>query len=508
MAQAAVPSDVLVKGALVMPEEVYRAVLTIPEETLPSQALAEVLALQAQRFLLDSGYDLATVSGLFVDGRMVLEVHEGLLEKVVFRGRLTFNLMRFRLGLDLPRNVFNRPALERQIAALSERYGLAKPPTWQLQPSKRPTHRGPQVGAEDTRELLIGGQTLVQPQQDWELHVYFADPEWATGPGLDLRSGYFDGFEVGPNYQGANLFTTGDRWRVAATAGLGVRQDIAHNSFYPYPSRGFLEVQWFTPELAPTARMLFWARNETLNRQRRDLNLEASWSTATDVSANVFVKPTSGLSLMFGMGVEHLLVFGQRAPQGSPPSDLPAVTWWRGFIQLAAEAVFDDAEGRWDRRHALKIDGRLWTSTTDTQMGDLRASYQKVFAFGWHDLSFKGRGRWLTGDVPYPYEEPLGEYLRAVFGDIYTRAVVGARAEFRFSLTRDLYKVGLFADGAVYAERDPATGLSIPRYGVAVGPGFHALVEGMFQVDVNLSLGFLPPGRINLGLFVMLYKIY
>jgi hypothetical protein len=226
------------------------------------------------------------------------------------------------------------------------------------------------------------------------------------------------------------------------------------------------------------------------------------------VSANVFVKPLAGLSLMFGLGVEHLLVFGQRGPEGEPPPTLPMVTRWRGFVQLAAEAVFDDAEGRWDRRHALLIDGHVWTSTANTQMGDVRASYQKVFAFGWHDLWIKGRGRWLVGDVPYPYEEPLGEYLRAVFGNIYTRAVVGARAEFRFSLTRDLYKVGLFVDGATYAERDPITGLSIPRFGVAVGPGFHALVEGMFQVDVNVSLGFQPPGRFNLGLFVMLYKIY
>lgn len=125
-AWGAQPSDVEVRGALAMPEEVYRAVLLIPEETPPTEALAEVLAAQAQRFLRDSGFELAWVRGTFADGRMLLEVHEGLLEKIVFHGRLTFNLMRFRVALDLPRNVFNRPALERQITALSERFEIGR----------------------------------------------------------------------------------------------------------------------------------------------------------------------------------------------------------------------------------------------------------------------------------------------------------------------------------------------------------------------------------------------
>lgn len=515
---AAVPSEVQLRGALVMPEEVYRSVLRVPEGAPPSQALAEVLALQVERFLLESGYDLASVRGTVADGRMTLELHEGQLEKIVFRGRLTFNLMRFRLALDLPRDVFNRPALERQISSLARRYGLSQPPTWELIASQRLQHRGPQVGEEATQQLLIGGHSLVQPQQDWELHLFFADPEWSTGAGIDVRSSYFDGFELGPNYQGADLFLKGDRWRVAVTAGLGVRQDIINNAFYLYLSRGFLEAEWISPVLGPTTRMAFAARNETLNRQRRDLNLEHFWSTATELSSSVLFKPLPGQSVSFGLGVQHFFLFDPqsppggavRAPAASPvlPGPPPPITRWRGFAQLGGELVFDDAGGRWDRRHALTVDARLWSSTTGLLMSELRASYQQTFAFGWHDFSIKGRGRWLQGDVLFAYEEPLGEYLRGVFGDVYTRAVLGLRAEFRFSLTRDVYKVGLFIDAATYAQHDPSSGLIIPRFGAAVGPGFHALVAGMFQVDVNLSLGVLTQGRFNLGLFVMLYKIF
>lgn len=489
-----------------MPEEVYRAVLLIPEETPPTEALAEVLAAQAQRFLRDSGFELGWVRGSFADGHMLLEVHEGLLEKIVFHGRLTFNLMRFRVALDLPRNVFNRPALERQITALSERFGLRAPPRWELVPTQHLRHQGPQVG--ETKDLLIGGRELVLPQQDWELHLFFADPEWATGVGLDVRSGYFDGFEVGPNYQGADLLTRGDRWRVGLTAGLGVRQDIPNNAFYPYFSRGTGEALWMSPELAPKTRMLFVVKSELLNRQRRDLGLESYWSIGTDASANVFLRPIQPLSLTVGFGGQHFLVFGEQAPANAPRLEPRTLTRWRGFVQVGGELVFDEADGRWDRRHVVTLDARLWSSTERTQMGDVRASYQKVFAFGWHDLWLKARGRWLTGDVLFAFEEPVGEYLRAVFGDVWTRAVLGARGEFRFSLTRDLFKVGVFVDAATYAEHDDVTGVEVARFGAAFGPGFHTLVEGLFQVDVNASFGLLSTGRFNVGLFVFVYKIF
>lgn len=506
VAQAASNADVVVHGALAMPEEVYRAYLLIPEGTEPSPALAEVLAAQLQRFLRDSGYELAWTRGTFVDGKMVLELHEGLLEKIVFRGRLTFNLMRFRVALDLPRNVFNRPALERQIAELSERFGLEEPPRWELIPTQHLRHQGPQV--KQTKDLLIGGRELVLPQQDWELHLFFADPEWSTGPGIDVRSGYFDGFEVGPNYQGAGLLAQNDRWRVGLTAGLGVRQDMVNNAFYPYFSRGTAEALWMSPELAPKTRMLFAVKSELLNRQRRDLGLESYWSVGTDATAGVLIHPFQELSLTVGFGGQHFLVFGEQPGANLPPREPRTLTRWRGFVHAGGEYVFDEADGRWDRRHFVALDARLWASTGNTQMGDVRGAYQKIFALGWHDVVLKARGRWLTGDVLFAFEEPVGEYLRAVFGDVWTRAVFGLRGEFRFSLTRDLFKVGLFVDAASYAEHDDVTGLDVARFGTAFGPGFHTLVEGLFQVDVNVSFGVLSTGRANVGLFVFVYKIF
>lgn len=507
-ARAASQADVVIDGELVMSEEVYRTILTIPETPDPSQTLAEVLALQIDRFLQEAGYELAHVKGELIDGKMHLHIEEGLLEKIVFHGRLTFDLVRLRVALDLPRNVFNRPSLERQLARLSKEFHIDPPPRWELLPSTRMQHLGPQLGEAESKQLMVEGHPLVFAQSDWELHLYMPDPEWSTGPGLDVRSGYYDGFEVGPSYQGADSVFHGDRWRAALMAGIGVRQDMVQNYFYVYPSRAYAELMWFSPELAPKTRLQLWARSELLNRQRRDHNLEHYWSLASDVSANIVVRPSSELNVFAGFGGQHFFVFDQTAPANQPPNTDPQITRWRGNVELGIEQVWDEANGRWDRRHSFFLDGKLWYSTLNSQMLDLRALYQKVFPIGWHDFILKGRGRWIAGDVLYPFEEPLGEYLRGVFGDVWMRAAIGLRAEFRFSLTRDLYKVGLFVDTAAYGVKDPQGSAVIPGAGVAFGPGFYTLIASIFQLDMNLSFGVLSNGRFNVGLFVYLYKIF
>jgi hypothetical protein len=183
---------------------------------------------------------------------------------------------------------------------------------------------------------------------------------------------------------------------------------------------------------------------------------------------------------------------------------------WRGFVRAGIDVLFDVPNARWDRRHSLELEGRLFNNFIQfdrVTFGVVRLQYQKVFAFGWHDLWFKSRGAWLSGDVLYSFEEPLGEHLRAVFGDVFTRTVLSGRTEFRFSLTRDLFKLGVFADVAGYSQRE-ANGAQVPRVGVAFGPSFHALIEGMFQMDLAVSFGVLSTGRFNTGLYALLVKVF
>jgi hypothetical protein len=464
---------------------------------------------QTESFLHRAGYTLATVDGRVEGAFVVLTINEGLLEKVVFRGRLTFQMIRLKLALELPHEVFNKPYLEQRLSDLSKQLNI-DPPDFELMPTQLVQHVGPQVDSLGPLGT-IQGATLMRPQQEYELHVFFAERDWSTGPGLDIRVSYFDGLELGINYQGKSLLFDDDRWRVALMGGAGVRQAIPNKAYYVYPSRIFAEAQYFTPAIARIVRTFLWLDSEALARQRADLGFENYYSTDTQISANIQVQPQEAVNIFIGFGVQHFSIFGERAPAGSPAIDSVFDQRWRGFVRLGLDLVFDNGNDRWDRRHALSVEARLWSNFAQldkVNFTQVRLSYQKVVTFGWNDLILRANGTWLAGDVLFPFEQPLGENLHGVFGDVFVRTAGGGHGEFRLSLTRDLYKVGAFVEVAGYGQLDRVTGKQLPRFGTAFGPSFHALVEGMFQMDIAVSFGLLSTGRFNTGLYATLIKVF
>lgn len=499
---------IVVRGNLVLPDAVYRTVLGA-QAGPPTMALVDQLVDRTTAFLHDSGYRLAAVDGHIEGSTVVLTVNEGLLDRVVFRGRLTFQMIRLKLALDLPHEVYNGPHLAAQLVTLARQLGIDTP-SYELVPSAVVRHEGPQVDTLGPLGTIIG-VTLVKPRQQYELHVFFTEREWNVGFGFDVRTSYFDGLELGGNYQGRDLLFKDDRWRVALMGGAGLRRDIPTANFYVFPSRVFAEAQYFTPALARVVRSFLWLRSEGLARQRPELRLENVYSVNSELSANVQVQPLPELRLAVGFGVQHFYLAGEQAPAGDPPLPARVDQRWRGFVRLGVDVLFDDGYARWDRRHALELEGRLFTNLFEFETvnySEVRLVYQKVFALGWHDLWIRSRGVWLSGDVLYPFEEALGEHLRSVFGDVYTRAALGAKVEFRYSLTRDLFKLGAFLDGAAYSQRDALTGRGVPRFGLAAGPSFHALVVGMFQLDLAVSFGVLSTGRFNTGLYAVVVKVF
>jgi hypothetical protein len=501
-----------VQGNEVMPAEVYLAVLDVPEDAVADAQAAILVQGQLLNFLERSGYELASVQVGLKDGAVLVRIDEGHLEKIVFRGRFTFPMVRFKLALDLPHEVFNRPELVRQLKTLSTQLGILEP-TWELLPTETVKHEGPQVenlGAWAT----VRGLRLLHAQQPLELHLSFTEREWSTGPGLDIRISYFDGLELGVNYQGRSLFFNDDRWRVGVMGGAGLRQHVLDQSLYVFPSRLFAEVAWYTPALdeGKKVRPFLWLRGEGLARQRKDLRLENYDSTQVDISANVSVHPVEALDIFVGFGLDHSAVFWLQGVPGevTPAAPDPPMRY-RDFFQLRAEYVFHTGNARWDRRHAVWLDERLFAGLDRPEQptfNAMRVGYQKVFAFGWHDLWLKARGTWLAGDVLYIYEEPLGDHLRAVFGDIWVRTAASLHGEFRFSLTRDLFKLGVFLDAAAYGEIDRPTQVQTPKWGLAFGPSFNVLVEGMFQLDMAVSFGFVPVRSFANGVHATLIKVF
>lgn len=512
-----------IEGNEVLPDEVYYAVAQLPDDAKGTPQTAALVRGRVETFLHEAGYGLATVRTRLGDDGLHLIIDEGKLEKVVFVGRLTFQMVRLKVAFNLPRDVFNGPQIDRELRELAHQFHMDTP-AWELVPSQTVRHDGPQLSDELVGQINeLAGAPLLHDQEAYELHVVFAEREWSTGAGLDLRITYFDGLELGVNYQGKGLLLKDDRWRVALMGGAGLRQDIPTNSFYAYPSRLFAEAIWYAPTIDPKhlIRPFVWLKGEGLARQRKDLGLENYDSTNNELSVNLAIAPTEKLSLTAGFGVEHVYFFrpwqalaaGQTTLTPLPP-EFARPQRLRTFFALTGEYVFDGGNGRWDRRHAANVDLRFFANLNKPDQvayTQLRASWQYVHAFGWNDLWLWAKGTWLTGDVLFPFDEPLGEHLRGVFGDIFVHAAASAHAEYRFSLSRDLFKLGFFGDLAGYGELADRTVMKphqTLRLGTTFGPSFHVLVEGMFQLDMGLSFGFLSTGRFGTGVHAALIKVF
>jgi hypothetical protein len=532
-----------IHGNVVIARDVYLSILRLPDDEPWAEATARSARQQILDFLHSSGYDLASVNATVVPGGLDIDINEGRLEKVVFRGRLTFQTLRFKLALSVPFDVFNRPSLDRQMRELAA--DLRMPRVWyEVIDTEQVKHFGPQLenlGALGT----LQGLPLVQPQQPHELHVFFTEHEWDTGANLDIRSGSPDGLEGIVSYQGRDLGYEDDRFRVAASGGGFIRQTLSTGAYYATFTRAFGEIAWYTPPAFGSARLLVWLRSELLDRQRPDLNLEDYLGLTADGSFNLQLEPKRGLVFSFGIGADYDQLLGHPtlacmpsppppAPQqpcssavpvslitpGPPPDYIAAEGYhlW-AFGLLRADFIFDPENQRADRRHQLTLEGRYFLSVAEPQWSQTRLFYQKVFEFGWHDLWLHAAGNWDWGKVYFYREEPVsGRYLRGVFGAEFATRVAALSTEFRFSVTRDLYKISIFNDVAVWGHIDRSTSLQVPdtqqlRVGDSFGPGFHALIEGMFQLDMYLAFGYETavvgsPSDFNVGVVVNLQKVF
>src|SRR5256885_13734183 len=113
-------------GNVGLVEGVYRSVLDLPPSTKATRANAHAVATRLQRFLHDSGYVLAVVRARAQGEQIVVDIDEGRLDKIIFLGGGAFETLRLRLDLNLRDGVFNKPDLERQLAALAERLRLGE----------------------------------------------------------------------------------------------------------------------------------------------------------------------------------------------------------------------------------------------------------------------------------------------------------------------------------------------------------------------------------------------
>ena len=105
-----------------------------------------------------------------------------------------------------------------------------------------------------------------------------------------------------------------------------------------------------------------------------------------------------------------------------------------------------------------------------------------------------------SGFVVFPEEASVGgDVLRGPFGDVYSRKYGGLQLEFRYSLLRDVFKLGIFHNVAGYRAIDRSDKDTSATFANAVGLGIHALIIDEFQLDAWFGVGWSTQNAFDKG---------
>ncbi len=166
------------------------------------------------------------------------------------------------------------------------------------------------------------------------------------------------------------------------------------------------------------------------------------------------------------------------------------------------QLTFDPEAIRRDHHHTLSLEARVYGSPEAGDSGavHLLGRWQKMFAYGWDELWFHALGVSRTGYVLFPEEASVGgDALWGPFANEYTRRLGALDIEFRFSLLRDVFKIGIFHDAAAYGAIDRGNGTERGAVADSFGLGLHLLLIDEFQLDAYFGVGFSTRGNFDQG---------
>ncbi|HKE14711.1 MAG TPA: hypothetical protein VKB80_07600 [Kofleriaceae bacterium] len=496
--------DIDIDGNQVLVDEVYLAALHLPPGLAATPDAARTVEQQLLAFLRRAGYTLATVDARAERGRIRATIDEGRLYRIVIRGRDVVGTVTAHLQIELPFDVFNRPQLERLLSgyrAAGARVSYA------LVPRRVVNHTGPQV---DPMALLPGGRHP-WPASRYELHIDF------TGRGERRQLGLVAGIDpdsirAGGVLSGGSAILHSDRWQLEAQVGANFFEDLTRRADELHFSRALLDARWLAPTvvtdgLRPTLRI----REDLLRRQRQDLRVETYWWNLVEAGAGLSFVPSDGIEVSAELGAQERDLFAiVQLADAEPAARLESSSELRPFVSLAGRIVLEPDRARVDRRHRFEFEARHYPGWSRRPFWFADAQYRRVFEFGWNDLWLRAAAGAVAGHYSVADAIPMtGRYLRGVYGHEFYIDRAGSLAfEYRLSLSRDMFKVGLFHEAAVFRDAERAGGNHDLRAANSFGPSFHALVLDTFQVDFYYAVGFTLDGDFDHGVSLRLEKAF
>jgi hypothetical protein len=487
-------------GNVALVENVYRTALDLPAGTKATSASARAVAARLQKFLHDSGYVLASVRARAERDQIVVDVDEGRLDKIIFLGGGAFETLRLRLDLNLRDDVFNKPELERQLKALAARLGLGEF-AYEVVPAQ---YKPPRLKLD----LDAIGQPSTGssgPARAYELHILVQPGAVRPGISPELEINSLEGGGVGATYSSGRLLYPQDRYQLGGRVAGALRSRLDGTGSYLTFTRLLGEGEYDAPPIGRVLRPSIRARADLSDRQRADLHLESFRFATLEIGVQLLVLPFPQLRASLGLGVQRRLLNSVEPQTGVAPVPGPqySLAHTRPFAATTLSWTFNPESIRRDHHHQLTLDARVYGPPHRGDDGALHvsASYQKMWSPGWNELWLEARGVSRTGFVVFPEEESIGggDFLRGPFGAVYTRRLVALDLEYRVSLYRDVFKIGLFHNAVAYSALDRTSGAEKLAAANSFGLGAHLLIINEFQLDAYFGVGWVSAGRFDSG---------
>ncbi len=497
------------KGNVVVPaDELWSAMGVNPTATITPR-LAQRVRQRLKNHYWKQGYTLAHVDSALEDGQLVLTVFEGQLEKILIFSRSNLEKFLINLTLDLPGKVFNTNRLTEMTKTVEKRYGL-KNVEWKLVKKSGYNERKATVQLTD----VTGGYFFNDKASPYELHILIARKSGGRrgGPGFGARMMLPKGFNPYAYYKDYDLLFDNDEWLSRMEFGLYYTTKINRPSpTITSPHKGWENVDplltylgmdgyYYLPQWWDFLRIGPEVSLGLTSRGRADLPLDLYRDFSTQAVLNLDFQVTHFLRVIPGFGFDYHTIFGiNEVPEEFLTADqnifhLVPYQEWRWFPRLMLEFNTGKELFRLDRGHRATLEYLYRHGSTGNHYHLFKGEWKNTWDLGYDEITPRVRGVGTLGDMPFYDNLPLSSYAFKASTSHYVENALELSLEYRLSLVRDVFKISVFHDAALfrrlYQRSDGQGGADqvdtnrTVAFAHAFGPGLHVLIWDLWQFDI------------------------
>ena len=459
----------------------------------PGQNLYASISRKISAFYQKSGFTLVRTYLLKeTSDVLVIYVDEGQLGRIIFKNLNTIDIIKIRYEFELQGKIYNKFTIEEEAARIKKKYGFKD-----ISYSLLPVTEGEQSFFQLNNEIVIPGlgPTRIPLFKEYNSR-YNLEIEFIKKPGeavsftYGIKTSYSKGFIPDIEFRDPDFFQKNDLLIIGASLGLYYGFDLKFRNppkwtfFETHSDYHFAPIkQYFTPMATISAYYSRASRKDLGITNYNYLKLKSILAPGITLLNN--------LHIYAGLGGESVLIF---TPKTEPDSHYAS----KAEEHNETFAVFESK---------IKLDVRPWTLKR-TKMQEFEAIYDYYKNnCSFHEINIEWNGAaefvnldmflytlifdkiWNTPPFYHEYSVSGSDFKGFMGKGYYTRNIIKFSNEYRFSIYRDKYHLGIFAD----LTRFEGSGYDLTGYqnGIVSGVAGHIIFLDQFEFNVFFGKDYL-----------------